>query len=91
MKLDEAIYGFLGGRSFLATDRHLIQSIVEEVEASEFEFTKNYIADIGDQIHIHRTMIVARNPLSNFEHRGKSPYRNYQYFRPLSKFRKRET
>ena len=90
MKLDEAIYGFLGGRSFPATDYHLIQAIVDEVEAREFEFTKDYIADIGDQIHIHRTMIVARNPLSNFEHRGKSPYPNYQYFLPLSKFQKME-
>jgi hypothetical protein len=88
MNLEVAIGGLLAGRSYLPADRQVIDEVVNLLGAHEFEFTKDYIFDTSDKVHIHRTMIVSSIPLPGFVHRGPDPYPNYQYFKALTRFRR---
>jgi hypothetical protein len=88
MKLEVAIGGLLAGRSYSPADRQVIDEVVNLLGAHEFDYTKDYIFDVSDKLHIHRTMIVSSIPLPGFVHRGPDPYPNYQYFKALTRFRR---
>ena len=88
MKLEVAIGGLLAGRSYSPADRQIIEEVVSLLGAQNFDFTKDYIFDVSDKVHIHRTMIVSSIPLPGFVHRGPDPYSNYQYFKALTRFRR---
>jgi hypothetical protein len=90
MKLEVAIGVLLAGRSYLPADRQVVDEVVNLLGADEFDYTMDYIFDLSDKVHIHRTMIVSSIPLPGFVHRGPDPYPNYQYFRALTRFRRRE-
>lgn len=88
MKLEVAIGGLLAGRSYSPADRQIIEEVVSLLGAQDFDLTKDYIFDVSDKVHIHRTMIVSSIPLPGFVHRGADPYPNYQYFKALTRFRR---
>lgn len=96
MKIAEALDEFDSQRhkGFSARDCEKIQQVAQELGLSNFalKFREDngavvYIFDLnGDVLHVHATMLVARQAFSGAINRGAKPYEFHRYHFPLSKW-----
>jgi hypothetical protein len=96
MKLDAALDEFDSQRSksFSVRDREKIHEVAKELGINEFALkfrddteAAMYIYDHpGDVLHIHATMLVARQFFSGAVDRGEKPYEFHRFHFALSRW-----
>lgn len=95
MTLEEAIAAFEKQRKgvFSKEDRARVMATAAELGLVQFELNEvpskkypQFIRDVEDVLHVHRTMLVARRSFSGSTDRGVDPYPAYPHHLSLTEW-----